>query len=80
MRTANEYVGSQQVLKVYWACFREFASAGVLPLGVDALDSYLTSRESEGWPAVHHSEAYETAYAPAYRVVWSMYLGEDKQR
>jgi hypothetical protein len=80
VHTANNYQGSPETLEAYWACFRELAGAGVLPLEVDALDAYLSQRESEGWPAVHHSEAFEAAYAPAYRVVWTDYLSESPER
>jgi hypothetical protein len=80
VHTANNYQGSPETLEAYWACFRELAGAGVLPLEVDALDAYLSQRESEGWPAVHHSEAFEAAYAPAYRVVWKDYLSESLER
>lgn len=46
------------------------------PIGLDARSwgpdeaaAYVSARRAEGFPAVHHSEAYREAYYPAYRVV-----------
>ena len=33
------------------------------------LDMFMLQYEEKGYPAVHHSDAYRAAYAPAYRVV-----------
>jgi hypothetical protein len=30
--------------------------------------------EKQGFPAAHHSEQYEAAYRPAYRVIHRAYL------
>jgi hypothetical protein len=60
IRTANAARGDT-------AQFRcaELALAGV---GVEAA-GYFAARRGAGFPAVHHSPAYEAAHGPAYRVV-----------
>lgn len=49
--------------------FVRAARDGRLPWALDEVERYLAARAVEGHPAVHHSEAYERAYRPAYRVV-----------
>lgn len=39
------------------------------PFSAPELDYFLILYQEKGCPAVHHSEAYARAYAPAYRVV-----------
>lgn len=41
----------------------------VFSFDVTALDDYLSAYEKAGYPMVSHSEAYRTAYHPAYRIV-----------
>ncbi len=43
--------------------------AGALSWSATAVRSYIAARRDEGFPAVHHSDAFRAAYAPAYRVV-----------
>ena len=38
------------------------------------LESLLETLTPQGYPAVHHSEAYRAAYKPAYRVVLNLLL------
>jgi hypothetical protein len=45
------------------------ARDGRVPWAREEVEEYLAARAAEGHPAVHHSEAYERAYRPAYRVV-----------
>lgn len=40
-----------------------------LPFDRSELEAFVRARAEEGFPAVHHSEEYRAAYAPAYRVV-----------
>lgn len=46
-----------------------FACAERALAGVKGFGAYVAARRREGFPAVHHSAAYEGAYGPAYRVV-----------
>jgi hypothetical protein len=45
------------------------AGEGSLPFDRGIWREMVAVRRKEGFPAVHHSAAYETAYHPAYRVV-----------
>jgi hypothetical protein len=49
------------------SCHATLAGAAGLPPG--KFDAFLAEKAVEGYPAVHHSEEYSAAYAPAYRVV-----------
>ena len=74
VRTANEYPGSTERLRAYLQVALEMADAGTIPLGRAALEAFFDARSEEGYPAVHHSPAYQPAYAPAYRVVDQQFL------
>ena len=69
MRTACDYHGTVSVLYRLWRYAEDMAAAGLLPFSCNALRKFLTERQAQGFPAVHHSEAYTQIYRPAYRVV-----------
>lgn len=56
-------------MDAHGACLRKLSRAGRLIVREDALRRYFADRREEGYPAVHHSERYRDAYAPAYRIV-----------
>ena len=74
--TANEYRGSEEVLRINWAIARRLASEGRLPFKIEDMDALLAEMAEEGFPAIHHSALYEEAYRPAYRVVAAIYIPE----
>jgi hypothetical protein len=74
IRTANEYQGSTSLLRVYWGCAEFMASQGRLGFPQELLQEYGARMEALGFPAVHHSEAYQLAYRPAYRVIVREFL------
>jgi uridine kinase len=47
---------------------------GLLPFTSEAFDRELTLWREQDYPAIHHSEAFRTAYRPAYRVIAKEYL------
>lgn len=53
----------------WWQEIVEAASRGVISFDPVALRSFAASKKAEGYPAIHHSAAYESRYHPAYRVV-----------
>lgn len=67
-RTAATYPASPEKLAKFCGCLGDFADAGGIPFARAAVEGYMNARRDEGWPAVHHSDAYRAAYAPAYRV------------
>ncbi len=68
-QTAATYTGSPDKLAKFCGCLGDLADAGGLPFARAEVEAYMSARQAEGWPAVHHSDAYRAAYAPAYRVV-----------
>jgi hypothetical protein len=50
------------------------ASEGRLGFPQELLQEYGARMEALGFPAVHHSEAYQLAYRPAYRVIVREFL------
>lgn len=48
---------------------RKLARDGETPFSSEDLEAYLEACAAKGYPMVSHSEAYRSAYQPAYRVV-----------
>lgn len=67
--TAASYAGSPEKLAKFCGCLGDFADTGGIPFGRADVEAYMQARQGDGWKAVHHSDAYKAAYAPAYRVV-----------
>ncbi len=74
IRTANEYQGTLTRLRQYWSYAERMARAKELPFSPNCLREVFAKLEAEGFPPVNHSEAYETAYHPAYRVIVREFL------
>lgn len=68
IRTANEYHGSVELLGEYWGTIELLAEKGDLPFQTAELEAFIEHIESLGFPAVHHSKQYQSAYQPSYRV------------
>ena len=69
VRTANEFEGSTLKLISYWSYAERLAGEGSFAFSRTAIRSFFDQMEAQGFPAVHHSALYATAYQPAYRVV-----------
>lgn len=69
VRTANEFEGSKKRLKRYRSYAERMKDKGSFAFSRTALQAFFDQMEFEGFPAVHHSASYATAYQPAYRVV-----------
>jgi hypothetical protein len=65
LRTSHEFHGQRETLEEYLRL-----ALSLVP-GLDMLAKNLSA---QGYPPVHHSEAYRAAYKPAYRVVLKHYL------
>jgi hypothetical protein len=74
VRTAQEFHGSVETLRRYLRYAVKFDLGGDLPFTVDEMVHFFAHMETLGFPAAHHSEQYEQAYRPAYRVVHRAYL------
>ena len=61
--------GTVQDLELRLAAALDMARAGSLPFSFDALSAAVDDWRAAGLTARHHSDAFRTAYAPAYRVL-----------
>ena len=69
VRTANEFEGSPLKLKRYCSYAERLTGESSFTFSRTAIRSFFDQMEAQGFPAVHHSASYATAYQPAYRVV-----------
>jgi hypothetical protein len=67
--TANTYAADPDKLVRFCGCLGDLAQSGAIPFERADLEQYFAGIAQDGYPAVHHSEAYRHAYHPAYRVV-----------
>ena len=65
--------GGRAALEDGLCALEAMADAGELPLDAEAVRTCLSAYRAAGCPSVHHSEAFRTRYAPAYRVVERRY-------
>jgi hypothetical protein len=76
IHTANEWQGSPELLKEY----ADTVAGMMLPVtsqfSPEDFKAFFSKMETQGFPAVHHSEVYKRLYRPAYRVVARQYLEE----
>ena len=69
VETANSYPASPDKLVKFCGCLGDLAHAGAIPFERTQIEEYFAGIAREGYPAIHHSEAFRQAYSPAYRVV-----------
>lgn len=53
---------------------RDMIAEGRLPFAIEEFDRLLSAWQREGYPAIHHSDAFRLAYHPAYRVIANAYV------
>lgn len=69
IKTANEYKGSAETFTRYWNEAILIAEKGKYNFNSKEMKSFYSEYEKLGFPAMHHSDKYSTAYKPAYRVI-----------
>lgn len=69
LRTADKFQGSHEKLGAWWQVAIAVVEEQALPLQVGSSKIFFSRMVDIGFPAVHHSQAYLSAYKPAYRVV-----------
>jgi hypothetical protein len=67
--TAGSWPADAAKLARFCGCLGDLADAGGVPATRAEVEAFVTRCEREGWPALHHSAAFRSAHAPAYRVV-----------
>jgi uridine kinase len=73
VETANLVTGSAEAFERKLDVFLQCCRDGKLPIDAGQAERYIRGLKRSGYPAVSHSEAYRGAYAPAYRVVKSVF-------
>ncbi len=69
VQTGRTYPAAPEKLEKFCACLGDLAGAGGIPFSRDEVERYVQAIAARAYPVVHHSDAYRTAYRPAYRVV-----------
>lgn len=74
IRTGIEFKGSAKSLQEYKLQAVQMAVDGHLAFTSREIRQFISDVLDAGFPAVHHSPAFVSAYKPAYRVVAKTYL------
>ena len=69
IRTAREFRGSADRIVEYGEIAADLALGGLLQFDADEITDFVARMNQAGFPAIHHSPAFEAEYRPAYRVV-----------
>ncbi|HTK55297.1 MAG TPA: hypothetical protein VL295_00620, partial [Gemmatimonadales bacterium] len=69
MKTATTFIPDTARLTRYLAAGRRAVEDSPTRFGAGRWYTFTDSLRKAGYPAIHHSEGYEQAYHPAYRVV-----------
>ncbi len=67
---------STELLAAYWNDLLVLSKADRLKPSADVFAGFFSEKSKEGFPAVHHSQIYNEAYKPAYRVLLREYIPE----
>jgi hypothetical protein len=73
--TTAAWRGDHKTLLQYMEWAVDLADDNGLPFPLGELAAYFKTQAQVDFPATHHSALYRTAYAPAYRVVLRVALG-----
>ena len=74
VETANRYPAAPDKLAKFCGCLGDLAATGGIAFAREEVLSYFDKISRDGYPVVHHSEQFRSAYRPAYRVVAIDYL------
>ncbi len=74
MMSAKQEENGQVVLQNLLACATELVKQGKTPFSHNDFTKALALWESEGFPAVRHSDKFRTSYSPSYRVISNRFV------
>ena len=74
IRSAAAHTGNLDSFLKKLDILRQLTKEGHFGFSSEVLEDYLCSYAEAGYPMVSHSEAYRSAYGPAYRIVPKKYL------
>lgn len=69
VQTAQRFTASPEKLAKFCGCLGDLADAQGIPFSRTQVGEYFDAIIAQNYPVVRHSDAYRTAYRPAYRVV-----------
>src|SRR5579859_1647118 len=69
VETAHSYPPSPDKLAKFCGCLGDLAATGGIAFNQEEVVAYFDKISRDGFPAIHHSEAFRRAYHPAYRVI-----------
>ena len=69
LEAAQSTIATKKELRQNLRVLQRLAEEEDTPFEAIELDMFMLQYEDKGYPAVHHSDAYRAAYAPAYRVM-----------
>jgi hypothetical protein len=69
MVTGKNYPPDSNAFFCALSAAKDMAVKGKLPWNDDSLEKFIGDQAIKHYPAVHHSESYDSAYHPAYRVI-----------
>ncbi len=75
VETSQKFKPSLVRLVEYWSCAESMAKQKEISFSLPDLRAYSEHQCRQGYPPVHHSEAYRRLYSPAYRVVLKSLMG-----
>jgi hypothetical protein len=67
--TAADYPASLDKLGKFCGCLGDLAAAGGIPFAQQDVIRFFEQIAKSGYPAIHHSPQFSSAYKPAYRVI-----------
>ena len=76
LKTARTVVGDTARFINDWEIVQQGINKGLLPFSASKTKKFWQEMKTQGFPAVHHSQEYQQAYHPAYRVIKAEYLEE----
>ncbi len=77
LRTANEFKGSVERLRIYWTIMEMISAEGLLPFSHADVQTVGRNAEAANYPPIHHSDIFRTIYRPGYRVVAPEFLAPE---
>lgn len=74
MKSSVHLLPSTENLESYWGIIVSMAKKKLIPFDNMEMEEFFKQMKAADYPAVHHSEGYNQANHPAYRVILREYL------
>ena len=74
LETARTFKNSEEQLEKWLQTIERYNPEQRWRFSQDSLKAFVQKMRRDGYPSVHHSDAYAAAYRPAYRVILKKFL------